>query len=285
MVRKSESSGSLCRRAVSTPSVTTSSLVAAVKRRSKRICQPTSSPSVQPRSAAIRAAMARAATRRGCNSTTGPSASSAGGTRVVFPAPGAAVTTTARDRRTESTIESRYASIGSGARCIDESGAGLTSDADGEARSRSLIAGPPELVQPMITAAADAVHLVGHRVRLVVMLVVVFAAPEHARRQHLRHYPREAMRLFDGGLRRFSGEFLRLVCVEDDRPILRAVVAELSGAVGRIDVVPVLVQQCVVGNSFRIENDLHRLGMAGDAHLHLLVTRILRRAASIADGH
>ena len=31
---------------------------------------------------------------------TGPSSSSAGGTRVVLPAPGAAVTTAARDRRT-----------------------------------------------------------------------------------------------------------------------------------------------------------------------------------------
>ena len=44
-----------CRRAVRMPSVTTSSRVSALKRRSKRTCQPTSRPSVQPRSSAIRA--------------------------------------------------------------------------------------------------------------------------------------------------------------------------------------------------------------------------------------
>src|SRR5580692_6803140 len=114
MVAKPDSSGSVCRRAVRTPSVTTSSRVSALKRRSKRTCQPTSRPIVQPRSSAMRAAIARAATRRGWSRMTGPSANSAGGTRVVLPAPGAAVTTTARDRRTRSTIWSTYGSIGSG---------------------------------------------------------------------------------------------------------------------------------------------------------------------------
>src|SRR5262249_42876398 len=57
---------------------------------------------------------ARAATRRGWSRITGPSTSNAGGRRVVFPAPGAAVTTTARERRTEATIGSRDAAVGSG---------------------------------------------------------------------------------------------------------------------------------------------------------------------------
>ena len=48
----------------------------------------------------MRRAMARAATRRGCSTSTGPSAASAGGSRVVLPAPGGATTTTARWRRT-----------------------------------------------------------------------------------------------------------------------------------------------------------------------------------------
>ena len=39
---------------------------------------------------------------------------SAGGTRVVLPAPGAAVTTTARERRTAVAMSSRYGSMGSG---------------------------------------------------------------------------------------------------------------------------------------------------------------------------
>ncbi len=47
-MRKAESSGSDCRRRVSTPSVATSSRVSFEKRRSKRTWKPTSWPSVQP---------------------------------------------------------------------------------------------------------------------------------------------------------------------------------------------------------------------------------------------
>src|SRR5207249_7301545 len=80
---------------------------------SKRICHPTSRPTVHPRSSAMRRDTARAATRRGCSSSTGPSAINAGGTLVVLPAPGWAVMTTARDRLTQSRISGRYESMGS----------------------------------------------------------------------------------------------------------------------------------------------------------------------------
>ena len=100
MVRKPPSSGSCCSRAVRMPSVANSTLVAGPNRRSNRTCHPTSLPIVQPRSAAMRVARLRAATRRGWSTITGPSTASAGGTRVVLPAPGAAVTTTARESRT-----------------------------------------------------------------------------------------------------------------------------------------------------------------------------------------
>ena len=56
-VRKSDNSGSCCRRAVRIPSVATSSRVRGVNRRSNRMCQPTSCPSVQPRSSAMRRAI------------------------------------------------------------------------------------------------------------------------------------------------------------------------------------------------------------------------------------
>src|SRR5689334_16211178 len=179
------------------PSVTTRSRVSAVKRRSKRTCQPTSRPSVQPRSSAMRAAIARAATRRGWSRMTGPSATSAGGTRVVLPAPGEATTTAARARRTSSTIESMYGSIGSG-----------------------LIAPAPQLPQPRVTAAPDAVDAVRGGVRLVVVLVVLLAAPEGGQRQDLRHHAVEAARSDERVLRRLRGALLRLVFVEDDRPVL-----------------------------------------------------------------
>ena len=83
------------------------------KRRSKRTCQPTSPPSVQPCSSAIRRAIERAATRRGWSRKTGPSATSAGGTRVVLPEPGGATSTAARAPARASRTRPTCASIGS----------------------------------------------------------------------------------------------------------------------------------------------------------------------------
>src|SRR5262249_2472119 len=80
---------------------------------------PTSLPTAHPRSSAMRRAMARAATRRGCSRMSAPSSASAGGTRVVFPAPGGAVTTRARCLRTSATISARRSSIGSGCTASD----------------------------------------------------------------------------------------------------------------------------------------------------------------------
>ena len=53
------------------------------ERRSNRTCHPTSRPSDQPCSSAIRRATPRAATRRGCSTMT-PAPASAGETRVVL---------------------------------------------------------------------------------------------------------------------------------------------------------------------------------------------------------
>ena len=94
------------------PSVTTSRRVSLANCRSKRMCQPISEPTVQPRSSAIRFAIARAATRRGCSSSTRPRSISDGGTRVVLPAPGAAVSTAARWRSSAARMESRAESTG-----------------------------------------------------------------------------------------------------------------------------------------------------------------------------
>src|SRR5688572_21824394 len=113
-VVKSDSSGSCWSRAVRIPSVAKRTRVSAVNLRSNRTCQPTSRPSVQPRSSAIRRAIARAATRRDCSTITGPSAASAGGTRVVLPAPGAAERISARRDRAAARISGMKSSIGRG---------------------------------------------------------------------------------------------------------------------------------------------------------------------------
>ncbi len=96
MVANPCSSGSRTSLLVRTPSVATRSRVAFVKFRSKRTCQPTCRPAVQPRSWAMRLARERAARRRGWSRIAGPASRSAGATRVVLPAPGSATSTRRR---------------------------------------------------------------------------------------------------------------------------------------------------------------------------------------------
>ena len=115
----SSSNGSARRRRTSTPSVTKVSRVRAETADSKRTRYPTSSPSCPPRSAATRAAAARAARRRGSSTViprppeTSPRSSSAGGTRVVFPAPGGAFNTRAGWAVSDATRASIRSSMGS----------------------------------------------------------------------------------------------------------------------------------------------------------------------------
>src|SRR4051794_29007428 len=92
----------------------------------------------------------------------------------------------------------------------------------------SFLAGrTPQLAKPRVAAAADPIDAVGGCVRLVVVLVVVLATPERGERQDLRHHARKAMRLLERDLRLLGSALLTVVGVEDDRPVLRAVIAEL----------------------------------------------------------
>src|SRR6185436_17455958 len=128
------------------PSVTMSTRVSAEKRRSKRTCQPTSRPRVQPCSSAIRRATERAATRRGCSTTTRPESATAGGTRVVLPVPGGATTTAARCEASAARTSGRLASSGSEAR-----GTWLSSqDAALPRRTVEYSAAPREIPDPTV---------------------------------------------------------------------------------------------------------------------------------------
>src|SRR5204863_9407277 len=84
---------------------------------SKRTLYPTVSPRRSPRSSATRRAAIRAAKRRGSRTITSPRISerskSAGGTRVVFPAPGGASMTSAELLRSSARISGMTSSIGS----------------------------------------------------------------------------------------------------------------------------------------------------------------------------
>src|SRR5206468_769744 len=230
---------------------------------------------------------------------TGPSAASAGGTRVVFPAPGAAVTTAAREERTAATIRSMWESIGSelittvdtadtGEQSFLRPGFHLISSAPSVVESierRGSVRRTPQLLQPRVAAAADAVHVVRRGVSLVVVLMIGLGRPEYRRRLHARQDTLEAARLLDRDLRALRRLLLCAVRVKDDRTILRSGVAELAGAVGGIGVVPVRVEKVLVGDLRGIVGDLHRLDVSRDAGLHLFVARFLRTAAGIPDGH
>ena len=114
--RSSSGSWSILR--VRTPSVTYLSRVRGPVASWKRTWKPTLSPTRSPRSSATRRAAVRAASRRGSSTTTSPSTewSSAGGTRVVLPAPGGASTTTAGPSRRAATMRGTTSSMGSGSR-------------------------------------------------------------------------------------------------------------------------------------------------------------------------
>ena len=92
------SAGSSCSSRVSTPSVTTSMRVARDTRVSSRMRYPMVPPGLSPRVCAMRAATARAATRRGSSSSrrfpcAQGSSSNASGTTLLLPAPGGASST------------------------------------------------------------------------------------------------------------------------------------------------------------------------------------------------
>src|SRR2546422_765743 len=232
----------------------------------------------------------------------------AGGTRVVLPAPGAAVTTTARDRRTSATMRSMNGSIGrlrAGCRMklstTEDTGdtedrsysyTGFTSVSSASTvvasffRSRRVLTMcAPDLPEPGVAPAAGAVPLVHRRVRLVVVLVIRLGDPERRRRQHARHHALEPLRVLERFLRRLGPLLLRVAAIKDDGTVLRAEVAELAGTFGRIRVVPVGIEQRLVRDLRRIEDDAHRFDMTGDAELHLLVARTFCAASGIPGRH
>ena len=111
-------SGSRCSRRVRTPSVTTSTRVAADRARSVLVTYPTVSPTGSPSNAAIRRAAALVANRRGSNTRIRPSprhgsSRSRNGTTVVLPAPGGATRTPAPLSRRASRTAGMVSSIGS----------------------------------------------------------------------------------------------------------------------------------------------------------------------------
>src|SRR5262249_31253962 len=144
--------------------------------------------------------------------------------------------------------------------------------------SRGLLLAP-ELFEALVTAAIPAVEFVTGFVLLVIVLVVVLSCIERPGRDNLRiDGARRELRLdlFIGLLRSL---LLFLGAIEDRRAVLIAVVAELLVLHQRIDAVPIRIEQLGVRNLRGIVDDLDRLGVPGAAGRHLLISRILYRAA------
>ena len=88
--------------------------------------------------------------------------------------------------------------------------------------------------------------------------------------------------MFERGLGPLRRRLLILVGDEDDGTVLRPRIAELPRAAGRVGVVPVRVEKPFVRNLHGVVDHLDRLGMPGDPHLHLFVTRLLCLTAGVS---
>ena len=90
-----------------------------------------------------------------------------------------------------------------------------------------------------------------------------------------------------GGIHGFDdlpgGVFLFFTGIENCRAVLRADVVALLVARGRVVHAEEFEQQVAVAEPLRVEHDFQRFGMARIAGLHLLVARVRRVAAGIAD--
>src|SRR5439155_21294423 len=142
----------------------------------------------------------------------------------------------------------------------------------------------PQLAETRVAPAAHPIALIQRGVRCVVVLVIRLGDPEGRCGLHARHHAFELLRRLERLLRCLRLPLLRVAAVKDDGAVLRAEVAELAGAFCGIGVVPIRVEQRVVPDLRRIEDDAYRFDVSGDAELDLFVARALRGAAGVADG-
>src|SRR5208282_2454011 len=90
--------------------------------------------------------------------------------------------------------------------------------------------------------------------------------------------------LLIGIARGLGGALLGFAIGVDRRAVLRADIVALAHALGRVVTLPEELEQAGVADQLGVVDDEHRLGMARAAAAHLLVARVRRRPAGIADG-
>ena len=143
---------------------------------------------------------------------------------------------------------------------------------------------PPDLLQASVAPASEPVRLIADGVLAVIMLVILLGRIKLARgHDHGRD------RLLEPALQRAFGllgqSALRRVAVKDGCVVLRSEVAELTVQRQGIDVVPERAQQRFVGDLTGIVDDLNGLEVPRGTDRDLLVGRVGRAAAHVADGH
>src|SRR5262245_45530960 len=149
--------------------------------------------------------------------------------------------------------------------------------------SMVLVLLAPQLFEPGIASAIEAVEFVEDGILHVIILMVLFGFVERAgRNDGGSNGLLEAFR--NRRLRGFSQHTLLVAVIEDRAAVLVAVVAELPILRQRIDVVPEHVEQLLIAHLGRVIHDLHRFGVAGAAARYLLVAGIGGVPAGIARG-
>src|SRR4051795_13158793 len=97
-------------------------------------------------------------------------------------------------------------------------------------------------------------------------------------------HPGRGQTLLVGVARGLGRRALLVAGVVDRRPVLRADVVALAHALGRVVALPEEPEHLLVAGEKRVEDDEDGLGVAGATRADLLVGRVRRRAARVADG-
>ena len=84
-------------------------------------------------------------------------------------------------------------------------------------------------------------------------------------------------------LARFGGGLLGAGLMEDDRTVLGADVGPLTVHLGRVVHLPEEIEEHFVADPRGVENDAHDLRMPGPAAAHVMVARLVRVTAAVAD--
>src|SRR5439155_16467518 len=147
----------------------------------------------------------------------------------------------------------------------------------------SLLSGPEPNGAGDAGAAESAV---AHRVLREVLLVVRLGVVERPGRRDLGRDLAVACGpelLLERGASRLGDRALLVAIRIDRRAVLRADVIPLPHPLRGVVVLPEEAEDLLVARLLRVEDDEHRLGMTGAARADLLVRRVPREAAGIAD--